>query len=174
MSASKTTGTVQLEQDFSMDTCKVMVLYENLLARQKAAETCNHMMERLADGPAFELDWWPFHCLTTPALAQFAEEAAAEADIIVFSLHGEEFPKEIVNWLENWPARRTNASGLLVLLATWAANCPSVMDTPAIQLENVAHRHGMDFLAETHPEAAAMLVGALTTDTEAERAAKAA
>jgi len=173
MSASKTTEMVQSEQDFSTDTCKVMVLYENLLARQKAAETCNQMMEQLEAKRAFEFDWWPFHCLNTPVLAQFAEEAAAVADIIVFSLHGEEFSKEVVNWLENWPARRTNASGLLVLLATWAADSPSLMDTPALQLENVAHRHGMDFMAETRPEAAAMLAGALTAEMESERAAKA-
>ncbi len=149
MSAAKisVSGAVALESQG--ETCKVMVLYENTAARAKAVTTCRRLAGKLEHAPVFEFDWWRFSCLGQSVRAQLAEEEAAAADIVLFALAGEEFPVEIVNWLENWRQRRSKSPGLLVLVTTWSGNFLPLADTPMIQLEEVARRHGMDFLSET-------------------------
>lgn len=147
MSATKIADSSATESQ--SDVCKVMVFYENVAARQKATVTCQRLKNKLGRAPAFEFDWWRFNCMSQPVLAQLAEEEAAMADIVLFALAGEEFPVEIVNWLENWRKRRSESPGLLVLVTTWAGNFLPLADTPMIQLEEVARRHGMDFLSET-------------------------
>ena len=130
------------------------MFYENGLAHQKAEETCHQLSTQLGvHAPIFEFDHWRFHCLATPVLGQLAEEAAAEADIVLFALCSDELPREVIEWLDTWTHRRTHTNGLLALVTTWPEDFMPLTDTAKVQLEAVARRHGMDFLSrELLPE----------------------
>jgi hypothetical protein len=148
MSASKLSESGLNRSGLKTTPCRVVMFYENGLAHQKAEETCHQLSTQLGvHAPIFEFDHWRFHCLATPVLAQLAEEAAAEADIVLFALCSEEFPPEVIEWLETWTHRRTSTNGLMALVTTWPEDFMPLTDTAKVQLEAVARRLGMDFLS---------------------------
>jgi hypothetical protein len=124
----------------------VLVLYEDIPARNAAVELCDHLTAKFGAELEFEFTWWGFRYLSEEEIAKQAAGAALTADLILVSVpHAEDLPLEVKAWFERWLSDREPAEGALVVLETSGDNrqAQPIRD-PYLQL--VALRAKMDYL----------------------------
>ena len=127
----------------------VVVVYEDLAARERAVSFCDQLVGRFWERRELEVNWWPFALLEQAESAAEAAERAARADLIVFSACSEgDFPTAIRVWIECWLDRRGEREGLLAGLLEPAA-APAGREGPKHHcLRKAAHRADMDYLTQ--------------------------
>ena len=113
----------QMRAGAKPDACSVAVLYDNAASRA------------LARGR--------FDYLRDPQVAEEAAAAAAEADLIVASMHGSgDVPGEVQTWFEQWLPRRRAGGGLVLIQNGEMEREP---DTSSY-LRSIATQANLDFL----------------------------
>jgi hypothetical protein len=136
------------------DPCQFVVLSEDTVAHDSAMEVCGGVMARFEAELAFAFSFWEFKDLANPASAHWAAEAVARADIILFSLQGNDPDPGIINWLDACARVRTKMEGALAVIVTEPRN-PGLVETLLSRIQFIAQRLRMDFLplVPSYPDA---------------------
>lgn len=126
-----------------------VVVYQDRTTRDRAIRLCDHLIETFWSDLALEFSWWKFDYLREPGISRLAAEAAARADLILFSAHAsKELPPHVESWIESWLKRRENRTAALVALIGLAADPLKGMTPVHIYLREVAQRAQMDYLPQ--------------------------
>lgn len=126
---------------------KIFVVYDDDLSRDRARHMEEDLGRRLGCSFNISISSWKLKSLWHPKMLQTATDAAAKAEIILFSLlSGRDLPQAAKNWLENGlitnPAHKTC---LLALLETGGVLMPRL--SPAeVYLSNLSSKVGVDCL----------------------------
>ena len=126
--------------------CNFLVLYEDAAAHDLAMEVCGGVMARFDVELAFAFSFWKVKDLNDPVSAHWAAEAAAHADIILFSLPAHDLTPETSQWLDACVQARTKVEGALALIVTEPPDAGLAFGALLSRLQFAAHRLRMDFL----------------------------
>jgi hypothetical protein len=123
----------------------LVVAYEDSVTRDRALHLYDHLAQELLDDYDFQCSWWKFDHLANSTLRQQSADSAAEANMIILSLHAHrEMPASHKAWIESWLPRRDGRKSALVTLITGQA--PEKDSTPMLTyLHRVARAGKMDF-----------------------------
>ena len=128
------------------ELCRIVVVSEDRVAHGRAMETASWLTAQFGEEPGFAFDYWNFKQLAEPTAASDAVKAAALADIILLSAHGNDLPPAVASWLERCRGARTKAEGALALLLAEPFMLSASSGNAIDSLEAFAHRLHMDFL----------------------------
>ena len=128
------------------EACKIVVLCEDAAARARAVEVFDRISTSLADGLTFAINCWNFADLTGQESAQCASEAAASADIIMFSTRDTGLPVAVSAWLDAFSQPNGKSEGALAFLVVDPGNPSAAIGNMISRLAQAAHRLGMDFI----------------------------
>jgi hypothetical protein len=125
----------------------VVVVHEDLTARQRAVGFCDQLVGEYWERCEFEISWCPFDSLEEVTAARDAAAEAARADVILFSAASEgDFPGAVKAWIESWLAQRGEREGILIALMEPVGEA-STQEGPRHRcLRNAAHHGAMDYL----------------------------
>jgi hypothetical protein len=139
-------------QPTTVDPWSVTVVYEDTGARERALRLCHHLVQGFKNEIEFIFNWWRFRYLEDPEIAQAAAQAAAQADILLFSATShEELPEEVRNWTDLWVPLRTSGDGVLLVLA--GDEGTELSASPLFRfLRNLAVKASMDCLPREQDE----------------------
>jgi len=128
----------------------VVVLYENVATRERAAKFCDHLLEQQSAKDTLKIHWCSFSSLGDSASASDAAKKARKADMIVFAVISEgELSQEIKLWTETWLGKRHELEGAVVGLVVDRRPNPCEMAClKEIYLRHLARRAGMDYLCQ--------------------------
>jgi hypothetical protein len=125
--------------------CRVMVLYEDAAAHERAMEVCARLSGQFNGELSFAFASCSFPGLSDPAIARESLDAAALADVLLFSTRGA-VPQPTRQWLENCIARRNGREGALALLLNEPPDPATSLGAVLSWFEHAAARSKMDFL----------------------------
>jgi hypothetical protein len=127
-------------------TWQVFVGFDDQQAQQSASEICDFLTQHFGDEFEFEVQLCDLNCLGEPGKQREAIEQAASAKILVFATSAKQSPTPpVLEWMEGLCAQRRAREGALVGLV--CRNAPEELrDEIEIQLRQVAHRAGLDYL----------------------------
>ena len=134
------------------ERCEVAVVYDDVASRVRAIRLSESLTSRFAGDLDFNFTWWNIRFLKDPQISVLAEEAAAEADLVLFSISqaGEPAPA-LKDWVKRWLAcRKSNDGALAVLLDQSVASKDQITPLESY-LRKVAEGGRMDFLPELIP-----------------------
>jgi hypothetical protein len=146
MSVSATTSVQETLPLGEVNPCNFLVVYEDAAAYDLAMEICGGAMARFEAELPFAFSFWKLKDLNDPVSAHWAAEAAAHADIILFSLPGRDLTPETNRWLDACVQARTKAEGALALVVTEPQGAGLAVGALLSRLQFAAHRLRMDFL----------------------------
>lgn len=132
----------------STNQLRAVAAYEDSATDARVCEFCTNLARQL--GKACELDkqMWLLSELRVPRLRTIAAQDAAEAQVIIISVHHcEELPPELQSWLELWLARKK--SGPTLLLALLDPVYLGVSATLRTYLETIAQKAHAEFLVQS-------------------------
>lgn len=136
------------------ERCEMAVVYDDTASRDRAIRICDSLVNRFKGDLDFEFTWWNVRFFEDPAIEHLAEQAAAAADLIFFSIARSTEPSlEVKNWIEGWLACRETQEGAL---AVWVDKSSEIQDKISpleIYLREVAQRGHLDFLPLISPAA---------------------
>jgi hypothetical protein len=122
----------------------VVIVYEDLETGRRAMKTYDYMVEHLGEQCLFANQMWKFDVLAVPKLREMAAKDAAAAEIIIVSGHaGNELPKEVRAWVDQWISYKTHASALVGLFGS-----ESVSNPARDYLATAAKRAGIEFFCQ--------------------------
>jgi hypothetical protein len=125
----------------------VAVVYEDTGSRERALNLCHHLAQGFRAEIDFSFTWWRFRYLEDPDIAQAAAQAAAVADILLFSASSHaDLPEEVRNWTELWVPLRTRSEGVLLVLTADLEEVELSASPLFLFLRNLARRASMDCL----------------------------
>jgi hypothetical protein len=133
----------------SKNAWRVVVLYEQPDARERAVKFCGELVDRFWAAYDFSVTWWPFELLGQRDAAREASEKAVVADLMVFAgnLQGE-LPPAVQGWLDAWVALRGEREGTLIGVLQDSGELRLGLPDRHPFLRHMAHRAGMDYLTE--------------------------
>jgi hypothetical protein len=143
VSARRTSSSISSRQS----AVKIFVVYDSDLSRDRARHMEKDLARRLGCCFDFSVSSWKLKSLWHPKMVQMAANAAAKAEIVLFSLvSGGELPQAVKNWLGkvliNNPAHKVC---LLALLETGGNFTPRL--SPAeVYVSNLSSKIGVDCL----------------------------
>jgi hypothetical protein len=134
------------------ETCTVVVIYEDAVARERAMAACDCLMQQLWSEVEFDFHWWRADFLEHAVMAHTAAQQAAAANFLIFCSSAEnEFSPALKTWFESWIEDRHGRDGALLNLTN-----PNLTETGSARpmeafLRGVAHRATLDYFA-TSPQ----------------------
>ena len=127
----------------------LLVAYDDVTTRNRALQLCDRLTKKLADDYDFKCTWWKFDHLRDTALREQAADAAAEANMIILSIHADnELPAAVKAWTETWLARKDHGKRALVTLIDGAQQQGQGFCPVQLYLQKVAHIGGMNFFSQ--------------------------
>jgi hypothetical protein len=135
------------------NACKVVILSEDAFAQSKAMEICSRLETGLDREPVLAFDCWRFNDLADSSSARRATEAAADADILLFSTHGNDLSLGARVLLESCARLRAKTEGALAVLITEPFSSSAAINALLARLEHAASRLHMDILSLVPPSA---------------------
>jgi hypothetical protein len=137
----------QWEPKFPFD---LVVCYEDTYTRNRALHLYDHLAQQLLDDYDFQCSWWKFDHLSNATLGQQAADAAAEANMIVLSVHARPDLLPLhKDWIEDWLPRRDNRKSALVALIAGADRPEREAALMLTYLQRTARLGRMDFFTHT-------------------------
>ena len=133
--------------------CQTVVVYEDAQAQVRAMEMASRLVTQFGEEPAFAFSSWNFKQLAEPVIALKAAAAAAVADIILLSAHGNDLPPVVGVWLELCARARTKTEGVLALLLAEPFLLSASSGAVIARLQHAARLLRMDFLSLIPPPA---------------------
>jgi hypothetical protein len=130
----------------------VTIIYEAEADGIHAKLVSDQLACSLAGDRELNLNVWSFRVLGIPNIRNIAASAAAEADIVIFSMSGTTpLPPHTEEWIETW-AWLINRSrpGVITLFANTGAWSDPIRD----RLHRIAKRKDLDFVAAVCPDVA--------------------
>ena len=118
----------------------LLVAYDDVTTRNRALQLCDRLTKKLADDYDFKCTWWKFDHLRDATLREQAVDAAAEANMIILSIHADkELPIAVKTWTETWLARKDHGKRALVTLIEGAHQQGQGFCPVQLYLQKVAH-----------------------------------
>lgn len=154
----------------------LVVAYEDRATRNRALHLCDHLAEQLLDDYDFKCAWWKFDHLTDPSLREHSIDDAAEANMVILSLHARpDISEEHKSWIESWIDLRDQRKCALVAMIGDGAQASVDSSNLIVWLRNAARLGHMDFFNHSFgvsapplpsaPEAAPGKTGTFTLTT---------
>lgn len=129
------------------ETFSGVVIYEDTATRDRAIHLCDSLVRNFWSDLSIEFTWWKFDYLRDAEISRLAAEAAAPADLVLFSAHArKELPPSVESWIESWLRRREDRPAALVALIGLATDQFKGLSPIHIYLRDVAERARMDYL----------------------------
>ncbi len=129
------------------DICRIVVVYEDAAAHDRAMELASRLEEEIGAELPFIFNSWNFKNLAEPTSARTATEAAAHADIILLSAHGNDLPSAVGRWLELCATERTTDEGALALFLAEPFMLSAASEAIITRLQHAASLLRMDFVS---------------------------
>jgi hypothetical protein len=129
------------------DVCRIVVVYEDAAAHDRAMELAGRLEEEMGAELPFIFESWNFKNLGEPASAREATSAAARADIILVSAHGNDLPSAVGRWLELCALERTTDEGALALFLAEPFMLSAASEAVITRLQHAAGLLRMDFVS---------------------------
>ena len=127
----------------------VVLVYEDYATGLRAKRLYDDLCRQLEPECEVNQSMWKFEVLGMPRLGVVAAEEAAEADMIIISMSGEnELPGKVRDWLETWVGEKAGQSSALVALFDEVEEEESQIEAIQSHLRQVARRGGMSFFAD--------------------------
>jgi hypothetical protein len=129
----------------------VLTLYEDELARDRAARAETHLIGRLGRSINVQFTWFSLNLLFYPEVMQRASQALRESDIVLFSIsQGGDLPLAVKAWIAAILARHNlHECSLLALVELETVADGSWPPSPAcLFLNAVARSEGLDFISQ--------------------------
>ena len=162
------------EKDSSWDPkypFDLVVAYDDVITRNRALQLCDRLTNKLVDDFDFKCTWWKFDHLRDATLREQAAVAAADANMIILSLHADkDLPVAVKAWTETWLARKDHGKRALVTLIEGAHPRDQGFCPVQLYLQKVAHMGGMNFFSQ--PFDLPVETPRYTVETITERAVK--
>ena len=128
----------------------VVVIYEDGPAGRRAKHFYDKLVHELEDECAFSLQLWSFQVLAIPELRESALESAAQADVVILSLHGKAgLPVDIREWIETWSKLIIGKGSALIALVDKSTTRNGTNASALAYLKGVAKRTEVDFFGHT-------------------------
>jgi hypothetical protein len=128
----------------------VVVIYEDGPAGRRAKHFYDKLVHELEDECAFSLQLWSFQVLAIPELRESAIESAAQADVVILSLHGKAgLPVDIREWIETWSKLIIGKGSALIALVDKSTTRGGTNASALAYLKGVAKRTEVDFFGHT-------------------------
>jgi hypothetical protein len=128
----------------------VTIVYEDQLCRDHAIDTCDRVLSQHWQEFDVECNWWRFMYLWHPQICQDAASIASQSDLVLFSVHANTEPCEVVKrWVDLWIAKRGGRPGALIALIGLSPGPREGRSPMESYLGAVAARAGMDFFMQT-------------------------
>ena len=128
----------------------VVVIYEDGPAGRRAKHFYDKLVHELEDECAFSLQLWSFQVLAIPELRESAIESAAQADVVILSLHGKAgLPVDIREWIETWSKLIIGKGSALIALVDISTTRGGTNASALAYLKGVAKRTEVDFFGHT-------------------------
>jgi hypothetical protein len=129
---------------------KVVVIYEDGSAGRRAKHFYDKLVHELEDECAFSLQLWSFQVLAIPELRESAIESAAQADVVILSLHGKAgLPVDIREWIETWSKLIIGKGSALIALVDKSTTRGGTNASALNYLKGIAKRTEVDFFGHT-------------------------
>lgn len=127
METSTGNGTSLANELSDRPTLKAAIIYEDFATGMRAKCLYEDLVYELKG--KYDLNLWSFQVLSIPKIGESAAQVAAQADVVLLSLHGNAgLPAKIREWVETWSRLITDNKPALVVLADGS-------QTSAIMLE---------------------------------------
>ena len=128
----------------------VVVIYEDGPAGRRAKHFYDKLVHELEDECAFSLQLWSFQVLAIPELRESAIESAAQADVVILSLHGKAgLPVDIREWIETWSKLIIGKGSALIALVDKSTTRGGTNASALNYLKGIAKRTEVDFFGHT-------------------------
>ena len=128
------------------ETCKVVVMCEDIPSHDRAVEVFDRISATFRNELTFAISCWKFEELAEPEFACRAAEAAAGADIIMYSTRVVELPVTVGDRMDGFVQPKGNSGFALAFLLTNPDNPSASIGNMISQLAQIADRLGMDFV----------------------------
>jgi len=129
-----------------VDRCNVLVLCDNVAARDKAAGICERLSTQFGDDLPFEFSYWQLGDFTRSTLLRRAVRQCMDADIVIYATHGDDLSFEVKEWIELCAVQRNKRDGALGVLFVEPLSDSAAVGSLLSRLERAAARLRMDFL----------------------------
>src|SRR5882762_3446595 len=137
------------------ELCQVAVVYDDVASRVRAIHLSENLASRFEGDLDFNFTWWNVRFLKDPQISRLAEEAVAEADLVLFSISQAAEPAPALKeWIKRWLSRRQSDEGALAVLLDQSTATKDQITPFELYLRKVAEGGHMDFLPRMIPVAA--------------------
>jgi hypothetical protein len=127
----------------------IVVIYEDFPARIRIQQVYWMLMRELSNEFDFECSWYGYDDLQNPRRAASAKAAAANADLILFSVDVEsEPPPNVKTWVESWIGTKAAQDAALAALLNSGRRRKRHRMPVWNYLNDIAQRAGMSFLPQ--------------------------
>ena len=126
--------------------CRLLVLYADDAAHDRAMVTAQRLATQFKDELAFAIASSPFHNLTQSATAKDVADAAVVADVLLLATYGS-LPPHVDEWLTACLARRSGREGAFALLLVEPVEVGAQILALLARCNHAAVTSKMDFLA---------------------------
>jgi hypothetical protein len=133
-------------------TFRVVIIYEDGSTGKRAKLFCDKLIHELEDKCVFSLHLWSFQVLAIPEIRKSAADSIAQADFLIFSLHGEAgLPARMRRWIETWPRQIFDRDPMLIALVDRSTSTGGWNGLTLAYLRGVAQTNRVTFFGHTFP-----------------------
>ncbi len=145
-STQSTAAFLSLENKQTID---VVMVYQDFATGLRAKRLYDNLCRQLEPECELNQSMWKFEVLAIPRIGAVAAEEAAEADLVIISMHGDlELPGKVKAWLETWVGDKSNPNGALVAVFDDSEDAGGQVASVQASLRQIADRGGMHFFAD--------------------------
>ena len=124
-----------------------VIIYQDISAGRRAKHFYDWLIRELAGAYNFSLELWSFQVLALPEIGNLAAQAAAQADVVILSMHGKApLSVQSRDWIERWSGRIYEYKPALVALFDQPKRWHRPAASALHYLRSVADRAGITFL----------------------------
>ena len=128
----------------------VTIIYEDGAAGKRAKHFYDRVIRELVDECDFSLELWSFQVLAVPEIGNSAAKAAAQADLVILSMHRKaQLSVQTRDWIERWSGLITDNKSALVALLDQPGMKRGTVASTLDYLRKVADRKGISFFTHT-------------------------
>jgi len=133
-------------------TFRVVIIYEDGSTGRRAKLFYEKLVHELEDKCVFSLQLWSFQVLAIPEIRKSAADSIAQADFVIFSLHGEAgLPPRLRSWIETWPRQIFDRDPMLIVLVDRSTATGGWNGLTLAYLRGVAQTNRVTFFGHTFP-----------------------
>ena len=124
----------------------VVIIYEDGAAGRRAKHFYDKVIWELVDECEFDLELWSFRVLALPGIGNWAARSAAQADLVILSMHGKTaLSSPTRKWIGRWRRGLVDCKPALVVLLDETEAKGGGSAATLGYLRNLAVQNGISF-----------------------------